>query len=70
MKSQCVVILISSLLVSSCAFRDGLKNSQDQASDGSNKQSKTITAPAPAISPVNTNSPNAQAATAIAPLTH
>jgi hypothetical protein len=68
MKSQCVVILISSLLASGCAFIDGLRNSQNQTINDSNKQNETVTAPV--ISPAKSNTPETQVAKTIAPLTH
>jgi hypothetical protein len=67
MKLQCVVILISSLLVSGCAFIDGLKNSQDQIVDDSNKQNEAVAAPV--VLPAKDNPPAIQAAKTIAPLT-
>lgn len=72
MKLQGIIIFISSLLVSSCAFVDGLHQPQDDQSPVvSNGQSKTIPATELTTAPLpGSNSGTTEAAKTIAPLTH
>ena len=68
MKLLGVIICMSSLLMSSCAFIDGLKNNSDTKNAKQNKPVKTQTGrAAPLLSPNNNGT--VEAAKTIAPIT-
>jgi len=67
MKLVGIIIFMSSLLMSSCAFMDGLKNN----SDGNNgKQRKPVKAAGVGAVSLPNNNGTVQAAKTIAPITH
>ncbi len=70
MYSRWISVLAISLVLSSCAFMDGLHSPQDKAPAASNGNGKKINAPAAIAPPPVNNQTNAtsQAAKTLAPL--